>query len=163
MSVLTQGTHIFVVDPNADGGPAVVRIRKATNINPGDSPADQIEDTDLEELNTRTYKRGLRTPGQGTITVHADPQEPSHILLHEMASAGEDINTDFVIGWSDGTDLPTIEEGELVLPTTRTWTRFRGYVSDFPFDFQANALVATQATIQRSGEMTWKKKEVPAE
>ncbi|STV76378.1 Uncharacterised protein [Klebsiella michiganensis] len=32
---------------------------------------------------------------------------------------------------------------------------FQGYVSDFPFDFQANAVVTTSATIQRSGSAVW--------
>ncbi|MGV8481975.1 phage tail tube protein, partial [Pseudomonas aeruginosa] len=37
----------------------------------------------------------------------------------------------------------------------RTWFTFEGYVSDFPFDFASNTLVATQATIQRSGAGKW--------
>ncbi|HGN2621276.1 TPA: phage tail tube protein, partial [Pseudomonas aeruginosa] len=42
-----------------------------------------------------------------------------------------------------------------VLPPTRTWFVFRGYVSDFPFDFAANAVVTSTATIQRSGGSAW--------
>ncbi|WP_410505518.1 phage tail tube protein [Klebsiella pneumoniae] len=43
----------------------------------------------------------------------------------------------------------------LVLPSDRTWFIFQGYVSDFPFDFQGNAVVTTSATIQRSGSSVW--------
>lgn len=43
----------------------------------------------------------------------------------------------------------------LVLPSDRTWFIFQGYVSDFPFDFQSNAVVTTSATIQRSGSSVW--------
>lgn len=35
---------------------------------------------------------------------------------------------------------------------------FRAYVSDFPFDFRANAVVATAATMQRSGPGLWVRK-----
>lgn len=163
MSVLTQGTHVFFLDRNAEGGAAIVRLRKATNFNPGTNPADQIEDTDLEETNSRTYQRGLRTPGQASFTVNASPDEPSHIRLHELAEGDDADVLEWFIGWSDGTEEPTLESEEVVLPDTRTWYRFDAYVSDFPFDFQTNALVATNATLQRSGGGKWKKKaEEPA-
>jgi|26BtaG_2_1085354.scaffolds.fasta_scaffold00195_14 hypothetical protein len=159
MSVLTQGTHIFFKDPAAEGGPSIVRVRKATAFNPGANPADQIEETDLEEINSKQYRRGLRTPGQATMTVNADPAQPSHVRLSEFAEGDEDTVLEWFVGWSDGTDLPTIESGEVVLPTTRTWYKFSAYVSDFPFDFQGNTLVATQVTMQRSGAGKWVKKE----
>ncbi|MCO7246360.1 phage tail tube protein [Halomonas sp. Mc5H-6] len=165
MSVLTQGTHVFFLDRNAEGGPAIVRLRKATAFNPGTNPADQIEDTDLEETNSRTYLRGLRTPGQASFTVNATPKEPSHIRLHEMAEGDEAEVVEWFVGWSDGTDLPTYDSqtDEVTLPTGRTWYRFAAYVSDFPFDFQTNALVATNCSLQRSGGGTWvPKAEVPA-
>ncbi|RAV23790.1 phage tail protein, partial [Staphylococcus warneri] len=66
----------------------------------------------------------------------------------------------FAVGWSDGTEAPTAStEADAVngmaLPDTRTWYVFQGYVSDFPFDFQANSVVQTSATIQRSGQGVW--------
>lgn len=161
MSVLTQGTHVFFVDPAAQGGPAIVRLRKATQFNPGGNPAGQIDDTDLEEIDSRQYKRGLRTPGQASFIVNATPQEPSHIRLNELAEGGDDVTLDWYIGWADGKELPTLEDGEVVLPSTRTWYHFRAYVSDFPFDFQTDALVATNAALQRSGGGTWIPKEAP--
>lgn len=164
MSVLTQGTHIFFLDPTAEGGPAIVRVRKATGHNPGANPADQIEETDLEETNTKQYRRGLRTPGQSTITVNATPSEPSHVRLNELAEADEDTQITVIVGWSDGTEPPTLVTDTLTLPDTRTWFTYDAYVSDFPFDFQSNTLVATQCTMQRSGKGTWKPKtQAPAE
>ena len=47
---------------------------------------------------------------------------------------------------------------DFVLPSTRTWFLFDGYVADFPFDFAANAAVTTAATIQRSGGSAWIRK-----
>ncbi|HEL8044814.1 TPA: phage tail protein, partial [Escherichia coli] len=70
----------------------------------------------------------------------------------------------FAVGWSDGTEAPVASSGSdavegLLLPATRTWYVFRGYVSDFPFDFQSNSVVQTSATIQRSGQGVWVPKE----
>ncbi|MDM3891735.1 phage tail tube protein [Pseudomonas promysalinigenes] len=54
------------------------------------------------------------------------------------------------------------EADDFVLPPTRTWFLFDGYVSDFPFDFAANAAVTTAATIQRSGGSAWIPKTINA-
>lgn len=167
MSVLTQGTQLFVIDPQFDSNGAGVReIECITAFNPGGNPADQIEDTCLSDL-ARTYKKGLRTPGQATGTLNADPANDSHVRFYEMSEDDSDQILDWVVGWSDGprnadgepTALPTLDSsGDFDLPTTRTWFRFRGYVSDFPFDFQGNAVVATNFVIQRSGRGYWIRK-----
>ncbi|MDO1979112.1 phage tail tube protein, partial [Escherichia coli] len=65
---------------------------------------------------------------------------------------------------SDGIGIAPTEaqdsngDWDFVLPPTRTWFVFRGYVSDFPFDFAANAVVTSTATIQRSGGSAWIRK-----
>ncbi|UUS13348.1 hypothetical protein NMB32_14650 [Stenotrophomonas sp. CD2] len=59
MSILTQGTQLYGL---IDG--QVREIECITAFNPGTAPADQIDDTCLSETNTRTYKKGLRTPGR---------------------------------------------------------------------------------------------------
>lgn len=158
MSVLAQGTQVFMFD-----GTNIVRIPGATAFNPAGNPRDQIDDTDLEETTSRKYKKGLGTPGSASLTINTDPQEPAHVQLYEMANSSEDENVAFYIGWSDGpvdadgnpSALPTVAGGVVTLPATRTWFQFQGYVSDFPMDFQTNALVSTQATIQRSGDGKW--------
>jgi hypothetical protein len=100
--------------------------------------------------------RGLRTPGQATIGLNADPSFASHIRLHELS---EDDTVDFVkwaVGWSDGTAAPTVDtSGDFVLPTSRTWFTFQGYVADFPFDFAQNTVVTSTVSIQRSGGSAW--------
>lgn len=157
MSKLTQGTQIYFLDPDTD---AVVKVEAVTAFNPGGAPADQIEDNSLEDT-IRKYKKGLRTPGQASLTVNADPELASHIRLDELAQEDTDRDIKWVVGWSDGKDIPPTVDvggGAFVLPTTRTWYEFSGYVSDFPFDFASNTLVATAATIQRSGKGTWTKK-----
>lgn len=89
MSVLTQGTKVYFIDPDSL---EVVAVQCATAFNPGGQPADQIEDTCLEELVARTYKRGLRTPGQASLTINADPQYASHVRLHELSEESTDRN-----------------------------------------------------------------------
>lgn len=153
MSVLTQGTQVYFVDPD---DLSIVAVQCATAFNPGGQPADQIEDTCLEELIARTYKKGLRTPGQASLTINADPQYASHVRLHELSEESTDRNIKWAVGWSDGTAAPTVDsDGDFVLPTTRTWFTFEGYVSDFPLDFAMNTVVVTAATIQRSGGSVW--------
>lgn len=158
MAKLTQGTKVFFVDNTVDPA-VVVPINCATSVNPGGNPADQVEGTCLEDFD-RSYEAGLRTPGQATIGLRSDPEDEGHMILFMMSQTNPPPNTQFVVGWSDGTAVPTIVTGELDLPDTRTWFTFDGYVSDFPFDFQQNAYVDTQLTIQRSGGGGWVKKAV---
>ncbi|EDE1154999.1 phage tail protein [Salmonella enterica subsp. enterica serovar Newport] len=163
MSVVTQGTQMYVLNNGV-----VSEVECITSFSPGSSPADQIEDTCLSETNTRSYKKGLRTPGQATVALNADPANASHVMLSNLAESSDQTNLTFAIGWADGTAEPTVAtSGDpdavdgLSLPDTRTWYVFQGYVSDFPFDFQANTVVQTSATIQRSGQGVWVPKAQP--
>ena len=138
MSVLTQGTQIYFIDPEFDSnGPGVREVECATTFTPGGNPADQIEDTCLSDT-SRSYKPGLRTPGQATLGLNADPENESHVRLHELSETDPSPTLKWAVGWADGTAVPTLDSnGDFVLPTTRTWFIFGGYVSDFPFDFAA--------------------------
>jgi len=158
MSILTQGTQVYALVPPVSGtGPrTVMEVDEATAFNPGGSPADQIDDTKLKDT-SKKFKKGLRTPGQASLTVTADPSNASHVRLHQLSEADGDTTIKWCIGWSDGTAAPTANQGgtDFTLPTTRTWFVFDGYVSDFPFDFAANTTVSTAATIQRTGGARW--------
>lgn len=157
MSVVTQGTQLYVL---ANG--VAREVECITAFSPGGNPADQIEDTCLSERSTRTYKKGLRTPAQASATLNADPANASHLMLSNLAESSDQDDLTFAIGWADGEDEPTVGAAGapgavdgLILPDTRTWYVFKGYVADFPFDFQANTVVQTTATIQRSGAGVW--------
>ena len=158
MSILSQGTNVYVLDPN-DGTPAVLKIESATTFSPGGDPADQVEDTSLEDFE-RSYKPGLRTPGQATMGLNADPANASHLTLYDLSRENPSPVLKFAVGWSDGIDPPTLNVGEdgFELPTTRTWFTFQGYIADFPFDFAQNTVVTTEVSIQRSGNSAWIKK-----
>ncbi|MCQ8626085.1 phage tail protein, partial [Klebsiella pneumoniae] len=84
MSVLTQGTQFFVLKSGV-----VSEVECITSFNPGGNPADQIEDTCLSERDSRTYKKGLKTPAAATVGLNADPTNASHIMLHGLAEAND--------------------------------------------------------------------------
>ena len=162
MSMLTQGTQIYALVPTA-ADPSdleIIEIECATALSPGGNPADPIEVTCLSDK-VRRYLRGLRTPGQASITLNADSRNTSHIRLHALSEDDSIESVSWAVGWSDGIDIPptvNVAGDDFELPTTRTWFIFEGYVSDFPFDFAANAAVTTAATIQRSGGSAWIRK-----
>jgi len=159
MSILSQGTNVYVIDP--DGGtPVVLKVECATSFSPGGDPSDQIEDTCLEAFE-RSYKPGLRTPGQATMGLNADPKNESHLTLYGLSRENPSPVLKFAVGWSDGTAPPTLAVSPadgFELPTTRTWFTFEGYIADFPFDFAKNTVVTTEVSIQRSGDSAWIKK-----
>jgi hypothetical protein len=160
MSKLTQGTQLFFIDPDDN---SVVVVPGLSTLSPGGSPADQIEDTDLSS-SVRTYKRGLRTPSQGSATVFADPEEAAHVRLFELSVGVANTNLQWAIGWSDGTATPTADSAGFVIPVdssdayTRSFVTFAGYVSDFPFDFAINTVVTSAFSVQRSGDNAWFRK-----
>lgn len=151
MSVLSQGTQIYAIDPADD---SLITVECATSFSPGGSPSDQIEVTCMEAFE-RSFMPGLRTPGQATIGLNADPSKPTHVRLFELSQENPQPVLKWAVGWSDGTDAPTVLAAEFVLPTTRTFFTFQGYVSDFPFDFAQNTVVTSTVTVQRSGGSTW--------
>ena len=161
MSILTQGTQVYALVPPANGTGAntILEIEGLTTFNPGGTPADQIETTTLKDK-ARTYKKGLRTPGNASGTVQADPNIPGHVRLAQLAAADGDTTLKWAIGFSDGTSEPTVATDgiDFELPDDRTWFTFDGYVSDFPFDFATNTVVTTALAIQRTGAGAWQPK-----
>jgi hypothetical protein len=157
MSKLAQGTQVYAIDSLND---SIFEVECPTSFNPGGNPATQLDDTCLSDT-TAQSKPGLRQPGQATLTINADPSYPSHIRLHEMSQEDPSPVLKWAVGWSDGIDIPPTSvdsDGDFVLPTTRTWYVFDGYIADFPFDFALNTLVSSQVSIQRSGGAQWIRK-----
>ena len=150
MAKKTQGTHLYFIDPEYDSSGAGVRaVGCVNNISGISASRDQIEITCLEST-AREYDSGLPNPGAATFGINFDPSDASHIRLHELFVAGTTV--EWALGWSDGTAVPTLDSADdFVLASTRSYLTFSGYISDLPFDFALNAVVASSISLQISG------------
>lgn len=217
--------------------PEVVKVEKATSLNPGGDPAGEYDDTNLDSEEME-YIAGMRNPGTASLGLRSDPEKASHITMWNLSRMNPSPALNWVVGWSDGTVKPRIAQGvgsvsvdvggsgyadgtttvtfsdpedadgrtaagvatvvdgsvtdititdagsgytasptvtisgdgtgatatatlgdyDFVLPNTRTWFTMSGYISDFPFDFQTNALVESEVSIRRTGGARWIKK-----
>ena len=148
MAIKTQGTMLYTVDPDDD---SILVVGCVTSIDGIDTTLDQLETTCLDAA-ARTYVAGLATPGTATFTINFDPADESHVRLHELKIAGTTLP--WAIGLGDGTAPPTSVDtaGEFVLPATRSWISFDGFMNSYPFSFALNAVVTSTVGIQISGE-----------
>lgn len=147
MAKKTQGTKLFVIDPQNG---SVLTVGCATSIDGIDSTLDQLETTCLE-ADARTYIAGLATPGSATFGINFDPADASHVRLHELKKAGTTLK--WAIGFSDSKTEPTADtSGEFVLPTSRSWITFDGFMNSYPFSFALNSVVQSTVGIQISGD-----------
>lgn len=159
MAIRTAGTEMYTIDP-ANGSILVVGC--VTNIDGIDTTVEQIETTCLEAL-ARSYQAGLATPGTATFGINTDPQDASHVRLHQLKVAGAQLQ--WAIGWSDATGTPptpttnTAGDHVFTLPSNRSWIVFEGFMSSYPFTFALNAVVQSTVGIQISGEPAF----IPAE
>jgi hypothetical protein len=146
MAIKTQGTNVYVIDPYDN---SVITVACATSLSGISASRDQIETTCLEAT-SRSYEAGMLSPGAASIGINYDPSNASHVRLHEIYADGT--STSFAVGWSDGTAAPTVNSaGDWVIPTSRSWITFDGYISEFPFEFGLSAVVTSTLSIQISG------------
>jgi len=148
MAIKTQGTELWFIN----GSGALIKVGCVTSVSGISSQRDQIETTCLED-DERTYTGGLQSPGTAAMTINFDPSDSTHIALETAFQANTTVW--WALGWGDGTSDPTVDSNLLFdLPTSRSWLAFEGYVSDLPFDFALNAVVASSISIQMSGART---------
>jgi hypothetical protein len=148
MAVKTQGTSLFFINPNTN---FVVKVGAVSTISGVSASRDQIETTDLES-NARTYEAGLAAPGTASFSIRFDPQNESHLALHQIFKQGKTVK--WALGWSDGVTEPIVDPiitNQFVIPNSRSFLIFEGYVVDCPFDFSLNAVVESSISLQVSG------------
>ena len=155
MAILTQGTQIYMLVPDDDDATyEVVEVGCATDFNPGSDTTDRIDVTCLS-AGTAAFMDGLTTPGEGSLSLNADPKDESHLTMYELSKSKKTIK--WAVGFSDGKNVePEHTSGNTwELPATRTWFEFEGSISAFPFDFTGNAVVSTAVSINRTGASDW--------
>lgn len=149
MAQKTQGTNFYTIDP-ADG--TILEVGCVINLDGFDTTLDQLETTCLS-MSAREYVAGLATPGAGSFQVNFDPQDASHVRLHQLKKAGTVLP--WAIGFGNGTAPPTVDSnGDFVLPATRAWLTFEGFMNSYPFSLPLNALVTSNIGLQISGDIT---------
>lgn len=150
MALTTIGTKMYIIDPAGSNGPVILPIECAVSIDGLGAPREQNDITCLED-NARQFIGGLATPGTMTVTVNFDPQNESHIRMHEMYV--NNTRFDAAIGLGDGDSAPTLDSSdEFDLPADRSWIELlQAYVSDYPFTINLNAVVQSAIAFQLSG------------
>jgi len=147
MALKTQGTKLYCIDPADD---SVLTVGCITSLDGIDTTNEQIETTCLSDF-ARTYLSGLATPGAASFDINFDPEDASHTRLHELKVAGTTLL--WAVGFADGTAPPTADSGGTFdLPSTRSWIRFEGFMTNFPFTFAQNSVIQSSVGIQISGE-----------
>lgn len=149
-SVKTQGSELFLVDTLTSSVAAVLKMACPTGITGLGGAADQIDDTCLDDLEDKSFVRGLGNPGQVTVPFNLKPAEASHQILFDLKAAGD------TVGWmaclSDGVTAPTLDSVDaLVAPAGRTSFAFNAYIADVTIDIATNEIVRGTLTLQRSG------------
>ncbi len=158
MTIKTQGTDLYAIDPANN---TILFVDCFTSLDGIDTTIAQIETTCLNS-SAREYEAGLAEPGSASFGINIDPKNAAHVRLHQLKTAGTKLL--WAVGWSDGRvngeGIPPTVEAEadddgvrgFVLPETRTWLTFEGYMSSFPFTFALNDVVKSTIGIQVSGE-----------
>jgi hypothetical protein len=154
MSIKTQGSELFFADTLSSSVAQVMKMACPTGITGLGGPADQIEDTCLDDLDDKSFAGGLGNPGQVTVPFVMKPWEGSQQTLWDLKASKETI--EWMIGLSDGIgNNPTLDSNDaLVAPEDRTSFGFRGYVADLNIDIATNEVVRGTLLIQRSGSVT---------
>lgn len=147
MAKKTQGTDLYAIDPLDN---SLLAVGCVLNIDGIDTSVEQVETTCLGD-SARSYIAGLATPGTASFGINVDTADPSHVRLHQLKIAGESLK--WAVGWSESAADPTVDSaGDFVLPGTRSWIVFEGFMNSFPFTFAQNSVVQSTVGIQVSGE-----------
>lgn len=147
--VLTQGTKVWVLHGSV---PTLTRMDCITSIELGDDSVTDIDDTCLEETETKTSQAGLTTPGEGSIRIKTDPDNASHMTL--LGLAEERAQVKIYVGWSDGTSAPTLESDDATLPKDRTFSVFEAELRVTSPTFEADSLVEHNIPMKRQSKVS---------
>lgn len=150
--ILTKGTQLYILDPRSvPFGDVITKLDCPKSISGLSLSTPQIDTTCLDST-AMEFVPGMPSPGAATIGLDFDTAKESHMLIEDLNK--NQVVAQFAIGLSNGVDIaPTgvDSQGDFILPTTRTWIVFTGYVADLPLDFAINSTVQSNFTVQQSG------------
>lgn len=148
MSLKSQGTNLYVVNPN---GNIVVKVGCPRGISGVGGTWAEQDATCLEDEGM-SYEPGSFDAGSISVEFNFDPQDSSHSLLYQLWNDGAN-GVQFAIGFSDGTVDPTVDSaGDIATPTSRTFYVFHGFITSFPLEFAAGQRVTGTMTIRVNGK-----------
>lgn len=150
--MLTKGTQLYILDPRTvPFAEQITKLECPKSISGLSLSTPQIDTTCLDS-EAMEFSPGMPSPGAATIGLDFDTAKDSHMLIEDLNK--NQVIAQFAIGLSNGIDIaPTgvDSQGDFILPTTRTWVVFTGYVADLPLDFAINSTVQSNFTVQQSG------------
>lgn len=152
-TVKTQGTHLYMVDRPAGEAAALLKFVCPTGFTGvASGTRDQIENTCLDEEETKTFENGLESPGPVAVPFNFVPSAASHQRMIELRDSGEVL--DWVALLSESATAPTLGAGPdyaLVPPVDRTAIIFRASVTEFTLDASGNEIWRGTMTLNRRG------------
>lgn len=147
--VLSNGTAVWIVHGTV---PTLTKMGCIKALALGDDSATEVDTTCLEETSTKTSEFGLSTPGEGSIQIDTDPKNATHMTLLQLAADKEKVMV--YVGWSDGIAEPTLTDGDVTLPPTRTWSSFEAILRKGSPVFAVDAMVNHTIPMKRQTEVT---------
>src|SRR5690606_7496601 len=149
MSLNVQGSQLYFIDPDDSDGGEVIEVGCVTTLDGLTASRDQLDVTCISD-EARRFEAGLLTPGAATFAIFFDLDDESHQRMHELYRAGTTLK--WALGFSDGTSDPSgvDSDGDFVLPTSRSFITFDGYISDFPWSFAVGQKVTNNLSVQVS-------------
>lgn len=120
--IKVQGTHLYYQDGNK-----IVRVQCAKELTLGADTESDMDVTCLDDPEDN-FDVGKTTPGEGSIVVDLDDENPSHLNMVALSKTSPRKKVQWFLGTSNSKDAPTITGGTVTLPTTRTWLTWEGYL-----------------------------------
>lgn len=151
--IKTQGSQIWVLD-TTQSPPALIKISNNTQL--GDF-GPQGNDIDVTNLESTAMEKLSGLPDNGDVTLNLNLAD---IVSHRWLS--DNVNGDrfrFLVGYSDGTGVPTIGALDTITPPTgRTCDAFLASVKSFRKSVNTNDAIRATAALVVSGAITttWK-------
>lgn len=133
----------------ASGPTAVTKAIAITAISGLGGPSDQIETTDLDNAEDKSFVGGLGSPSPVTLAFNPQRLETTHKALMDLKASKQEVS--WGIYSSDAATAPTAVGSVMQKVTGRASIIFKGFISDVSFEIAGNNIWKGTITIQRSG------------